>query len=109
MVDGEEIGVFPVFPKGQMYMFTTCMAFCGCYFLLNDLGDIVYIGRSVNVIKRIREHERDGLIEFYYFALCVDKKPNLSKSEQKKAVSASIHIESELIKCFNPIYNKNLK
>ncbi len=40
---------------------------CGIYFLIGDMGEVVYVGQSVNIIARIRSHRRDKIFKKVYF------------------------------------------
>ena len=64
----------------------------GCYILIRK-NEVVYVGKSVNLLSRINTHLNEGLKDFddYDFIYC--EKDELDKKE------------SELIKKYNPEYN----
>ena len=55
---------------------------CGIYFLL-DAGEVVYVGKSINVGGRIREHRRDKLKTFDKFAFVQCKPEDLDETEAR--------------------------
>jgi len=42
---------------------------CGVYFLIN-LGEVVYVGQSVNVFSRMREHSKSKKFDSYVYINC---------------------------------------
>lgn len=68
----------------------------GIYFLING-SEIVYVGKSVDVLNRIKSHISSNEIDFdYYF---YEEKSDFSSSELSQ-------YEKQLIYLMNPKYNK---
>lgn len=65
----------------------------GVYFLFNN-SELVYVGQSENIVKRIHEHT-DKLFTHYSHIKC-------SKKEL-------LVLEKKYIQTYNPVYNINLK
>ncbi len=69
----------------------------GIYFLINDTDNIVYIGMSLDLYKRISVHKTCNQKHFRYYSL-------LHLEEYSK--NEILKLESEYIKKFTPYYNK---
>lgn len=65
---------------------------CGVYFLMQN-GNLKYIGKSVDIHRRVIDHRRDRQITGVYM---------VELPEQKIA-----RVESLLIACWNPPWNSN--
>jgi len=70
----------------------------GVYFALSSKGRVLYIGRSVNILERLKKHHRLPLLE----ALGGVK---IAWLEQSNSFTLP-RLEQTLIKCFNPPLNK---
>lgn len=66
---------------------------CGIYFLI-DQGEIVYVGQSVDVFKRIREHRQEGYKKWDRFSMIPVREEKLTE------------VETWYIQHFRPRYNK---
>lgn len=74
----------------------------GVYFFYNENGDIIYIGKSINIKKRVQQHFKSKdrkSIKIQTFTKSI--KYELTGSE----LIALLH-ESDLIKTHQPIYNR---
>lgn len=66
---------------------------CGIYFLIRD-GEIKYVGQSVDIFKRIREHRQHAYIKFDRFSMIPVRKEKLTE------------VETWYIQHFRPEYNR---
>jgi len=66
---------------------------CGIYFLIGE-GAIRYVGQSIDILKRIREHRQTGQIEFDRFSMLPVRREKLTE------------VETWYIRHFRPAYNK---
>ena len=66
---------------------------CGVYFLI-DGNEIVYVGRAINIAKRLREHRQEGrkYFDYYSIELCSE--------------ADSVVIEGNYIAAFHPKCNR---
>lgn len=69
---------------------------CGIYFLI-DRGEIVYVGQSIDVFKRIRDHRQEGYKIWDRFSMIPVRKEKLTE------------VERWYILHFRPRYNKARK
>lgn len=74
----------------------------GVYFMLNQHDEIIYIGKSIDIKKRIKQHLGNGRERMLYFF------------KQLKIVNTSCELmallyESQEIKKHRPIYNRRLR
>ena len=74
----------------------------GVYFLYNKSNEILYIGKSVNVKKRVKQHISSGRI---YMRLQIQKIGYIEMHSEFE----SLMFESQLVKKFRPIYNRRLR
>ena len=74
----------------------------GVYFLYNKSNEILYIGKSVNVKKRVKQHISSGKI---YMRLQIQKIGYIKMYSEFE----SLMFESQLVKRFRPIYNRSLR
>jgi DNA polymerase-3 subunit epsilon len=74
----------------------------GVYFLYNKSNEILYIGKSVNVKKRVKQHISSGRI---YMRLQIHKIGYIKMHTEFE----SLMFESQLVKKFRPIYNRRLR
>ena len=80
----------------------------GCYLYRNSEGEIIYVGKAINLKKRISQYfQRDN-------ALGPKTKSLVSQiaSIETKTVNSEIEaliLESSLIKKYHPKYNSQLK
>ena len=74
----------------------------GVYFLYNKSNEILYIGKSVNVKKRVKQHISSGRI---YMRSQIQKVGYIEMHSEFE----SLMFESQLVKKFRPIYNRRLR
>lgn len=67
--------------------------FCGIYFLIGD-GEIKYVGQSIDILKRIREHWNHAYINFDRFSMIPVPLENLAE------------VETWYIRHFRPKHNR---
>ncbi len=78
---------------------------CGVYYMHNEKGDIVYVGKSINIKKRVFEH----------FADLTEKAAKMQQSvfdityQETGSELVALLLESEEIKRLRPIINKAQK
>lgn len=70
---------------------------CYVYFLINESNDIVYIGKSMNVIGRIGNHINRGVVKFCDYKVIEVNERDLNK------------VERRMIDLYLPFYNDDLK
>lgn len=62
-------------------------------YLLKDKGDIVYVGKSINIISRIKDHKREKLKRFDSYSII------------KCETSELDNIEAQMIWHYQPVHN----
>jgi hypothetical protein len=67
-----------------------------CYGLLDIVGDVIYVGSTCNLYRRLLEHRSRGCIPFFRFLVW-----HCSRDRQR-------NLEAELIRQHQPRYNKLL-
>lgn len=92
---GKELHEFDISPSEELYPNR-----CGIYFLINRLGQVVYVGQSFCIKKRIRAHcnslkKREGRHRFCKVIWFVEERTD-----------ARLNLETEFIEEFKPIDNK---
>lgn len=68
----------------------------GIYFLIKD-NKIVYVGQSVNIFKRIKNHKRTKDFDYYNYILLPEVSDNRLNDVEMKYIAA-----------FSPKYNKQI-
>lgn len=76
----------------------------GVYRMLNDQGEIIYIGKSVNLYARLNAH-LDGKTNTDFFI----NEVALIEWKYENDELNQLVLESILIKYYKPIYNKEVK
>ena len=74
----------------------------GVYFFLNQHKEIIYIGKSIDVKKRLQQHLYKGRKRLLHFFAFLEVKVFSSELE-------SLLYESQQIKKHRPIYNRKLR
>lgn len=74
----------------------------GVYFFLNQQEEIIYIGKSIDVKKRLQQHFYKGRKRLLHFFAFLEVKVFSSELE-------SLLYESQQIKKHRPIYNRKLR
>ena len=72
---------------------------CGIYFLIKHSA-IVYIGKSVNIEKRIKQHKQNGAYDFDSYSII--------EYDESSPFTLSA-MEEAYIRHFEPKYNKKIK
>jgi hypothetical protein len=81
-----------LFHSGQIHLFTEKVKFNGIYFLFYE-KELMYIGQSNNITKRLRQHKS---IKFHTYGMII-----------LQDVENLVEIEKEFIQLCNPRLNKN--
>ena len=78
----------------------------GVYFLYNEKDELIYIGKSIHIKKRIEQHLKNSKTE-----KAIKLRSEIAKIEYTLTGSEliSLLMESELIKLHQPIYNRAQK
>ena len=92
--------------RGEVPKIPQTFAFPGVYFIFSDEGDLLYVGESVNVYKRVKKHvlislERDDAFHFKGLWL---QRPTVC-ALPLPLLQERVMLEAWLIKEFDPKMN----
>ncbi len=78
----------------------------GVYYFYNDKNELIYIGKSIHIKKRVDQHLKNGQTN-----KAIEMRSKISKIDYELTGSEliSLLLESELIKKHQPIYNRAQK